>query len=435
MARALDGSRIPSSKYGMHISRRSVLAALPLIGCAGDADASANTFYVTPDGGGDGHSWSHPAALHDIANLIAQVQPGGEILVAADRGDYMLSEPVEIAHGGRAGNQVWIRGVHSGTGEVMPAPLRSNRAAGEEGSEGFKLLRGASHLRFSHFAFRDIGNGAFRVAGPITNLTIEDCDFENIYRFFENTSGGGEGHASIDTFALRRCRGTRVERGFSRIRYNSRDGLIEDCAAQGQANEGGRIPEGCALDDRASAITYRRCVMENFQQWRGGEYWNGDGFSDEPDNRGIRYEACEARGATDGGFDCKSQGVVLQNCVSEDNKRNFRVWSDRATLTNCISRNPNFRGRDVENASSCHIWIGGEENTRIEIANLVIEDADATPILEFNHDVGRVRIRGVTINSPRVNWGNDEERIRSSMLVSEPTLRNVANGQVNDAKQ
>lgn len=419
----------------MRISRRSVLAAIPLVGCAQDADALANVFYVTPDGEGDGHSWSYAAPLHAITDLIAQVRPGGEIFVAADRGEYELSEPVEISHGGLAASEVWIRGVNSVSGEAMPAVLRSTRAAEEEGSEGFKLLRGASHLKFSHFAFHDIGNGAFRVAGSIANLTVEDCTFENIYRFFENTSGDEEGHASLNTFVLRRCRGTRAERGFLRIRYNSRDGLIEDCAAQGLPNEGGRIPVGCALDDRASSITYRRCVMENFQQWRGGEYWNGDGFSDEPDNRAIRYEACEARGATDGGFDCKSQGVVLESCIAEDNKRNFRIWSDRATLANCTSRNPNFRGQEVERASSCHVWIGGEENIQINISNLTIEDSDATPIIEFNHDVGRVRIHGVTINSPRVNWGNDEGRIRSSMLVGEPTVRNMANGQANDAKQ
>jgi hypothetical protein len=133
-----------------------------------------------------------------------------------------------------------------------------------------------------------------------------------------------------------------------------------------------------------------------------------------------------SRGSTDGGFDCKSRNVVLQNCVAEDNKRNFRIWSDRATLTNCTSRAPNFRGRDSnENASSSHIWIGGEENIEIDIANLTIEDRDATPIIEFNHDVGHVEIRGVTINSPRLNWGPEEGRIRASMIIGEPRFREI----------
>jgi len=409
----------------MRVSRRSVLAAIPLMGCAGEADARVNVIHVTPTGEGDGSSWENAAAFDAIEDLIEHLQPGGEVLIAADRGEYAIAGVIEIARGGRASQEVHIRGVNAATGAPMLALVRGDQA-GDEGPEVFKLLRGASHMKFSHFDFRDIGNGAFRVAGAVSNVTIEDCAFENIYRFFENTAGDGEGHASIDGFVLRRCRGSRVERGFLRIRYNSRNGLIEDCAAQGTTNDGGRIPVGCALDDRASNITYRRVVMGGFQQLNGAEYWNGDGFSDEPGNANIRYEACEARGSTDGGFDCKSRDLVLTDCIAEDNKRNFRIWGDRATLTNCTSRDPNFRGRDAnENASPCHVWIGGEENIDIDIANLTISDHDATPIIEFNHDVGVVKIRGVTINSPRLNWGNDEGRIRSSMLIGEPQFHAV----------
>lgn len=418
----------------MRISRRSVLAALPLMGCANEAAARANALYVAPAGEGDGSSWVNAAPLDDLSDLIALLEPGGEIFVAADRGAYELSDPVMVGGGGVEGHEVRVRGVSSADGSPMAAIVRGNRSVDEIGTEGFRLLRGANHIKFSHFDFRDIGNGAFRAAAPLANVTIEDCAFENIYRFFENTAGDGEGHASLRGFVLRRCSGSRVERGFLRIRYNTRNGLIEDCTALGLPNEGGLIPAGCALDDRASDITYRRCVMEGFQQWRGGEYWNGDGFSDEENNRNIRYEACEARGSTDGGFDCKSRDLVLIDCVAEDNKRNFRVWSDRATLTNCVSRAPNFRGRDVENASSCHIWVGGEENIRIDIANLIIEDADATPIIEFNHDVGQVSIRGITITSPRVNWGDDEGRIRATMLHGEPVWHaNVANAPTTEA--
>lgn len=388
--------------------------------CAGEANARVNVIHVTPTGEGDGSSWEHAAAFDAIADLIENLQPGGEVLVAADRGEYAITDVIEIARGGRASQEVRIRGVSASTGAPMLALVRGDQA-GDDGPVVFKLLRGASHVKFSHFDFRDIGNGAFRVAGAVSNVTIEDCAFENIYRFFENTAGDGEGHASIDGFVLRRCRGSRVERGFLRIRYNSRNGLVEDCTAQGTTNDGGRIPVGCALDDRANNITYRRVVMGGFQQLNGGEYWNGDGFSDESDNSNIRYEACEARGSTDGGFDCKSRDLVLTDCIAEDNKRNFRIWGNHATLTNCTSRDPNFRGRDAnENASPCHVWIGGEENIDIEISNLTISDRDATPIIEFNHDVGVVKIRGVTINSPRLNWGNDEGRIRSSMLIGEP---------------
>lgn len=404
----------------MRISRRSLLASIPLISCAGAAVARAGTLHVTPDGAGDGSSWERAAGLRSLEDLLYSIEPGGEVLVAADRGEYNVANVIEVSYGGRRGGVVRVRGVNSETGEPMPAVIRGSRGDAEIGAEAFRLLRGADHLHFSHFAFHAIGNGCFRVGGPVTGLTIEDCTFQNIYRFLENTDSGDENQASLRNFAVRRCTGDQVERAFSRIRFSSRDGLIEDCRARGLANEAGDIPVGCALEDRASHITYRRCVMEGFQQWRAGDYWNGDGFSDEGDNSDIRYETCEARGSTDAGFDCKSEDLVLENCIAEDNKRNFRIWSQRATMTGCTSRNPNFRGAEVEEAEACHLWIGSDQGARVRIVNLTIEDRDATPIIEFEHDVARVEIRGVTIHSPRENWGEDEGRIRSGMLLPAP---------------
>jgi hypothetical protein len=399
----------------MTITRRAVLAA-PLLGCANSAEARAPALHIVPDGAGAGMSWDDGAPLAALSELIAALEPGGEILVAAERGAYALSRAVDVSAGGSKGRTVRVRGVDSATGQPALAVLRGTRSPGETGASAFRLARGARNLHFSHFEFRDVGNGCFSISAPVSNLVIEDCVFENIYRFVENTAGSEENHASLRGFAVRRCRGRGVERGFSRVRYNSNDGLFEDCRAEGLPNEGGSIPAGCALDDRASSITYRRCVMENFQQWRAGEYWNGDGFSDEPDNSNIRYEACEARGSTDGGFDCKSSEVVLDACIAEDNKRNFRIWGERALLSNCISRRPNFRGRDVENADSCHLWFANEGRGRVLVTNLAVEDEDATPIIKFEHDVGRVEIRGVTIRSPRENWGEAADRIRAAML-------------------
>jgi hypothetical protein len=157
--------------------------------------------------------------------------------------------------------------------------------------------------------------------------------------------------------------------------------------------------------------------MEGFQQWRAGDYWNGDGFSDEPGNHHIVYEECAARGSTDGGFDCKSRNVLLRECIAEDNKRNFRIWSERATLSGCTSRNPNFRGAAEESASACHVWIG-HERARVAIERLSVEDRSAeASILEFDHEEARAEIRGLAIRAPRENWGDDPERIEA-MIVS-----------------
>lgn len=389
----------------MEISRRTVLAAaaLPLTGVnAACAARTAERLYIRPNGEGEGLSWEDAASIDALGDLIARLRPGGEILIAADLGPYSIETAIDVGAGGRAGAPIRIRGVASHSGE--PSPARIEGAAGEDPPEAFRLLRGADHLHFSHFAFVHIGNGCFRVGAPVSNLLVEDCSFADVYRFFENTVSRGQRDASIRGFAIRRCAGEDARRGFLRIRYNSREGLVEDCRAVGRANEGGDIPAGCALDGRASAITFRRCVMENFQQWRAGDYWNGDGFSDEERNSAIRYEACEARGATDGGFDCKSRDVSFENCIAEDNKRNFRIWSARGSMRGCVSRNPNFRGRGQERADACHIWIGGE-NARVAIEQLTIEDADGTAVFGFEHDSARVDVRGLELRSPARNWG------------------------------
>ncbi len=393
----------------MRLTRRSLIAAMPLAAACSGA-ARAQVLHVAPGGEGDGGSWENAASLRDLDDLIGRVAPGGEILLAANRGVYELEGAIQVASGGRAGRRVRVRGVNTLSGETQWAVLRGVRGGGEEGADGFRLLRGANHLHFSHLSFERFGNGCFRAGGPISDLTIEDCTFDTVYRFFENTASDGERQASVRSLVLRRCFGENAERGFARIRYASSNGLIEDCRARGLPNEEGYIPAGCALDDEAHTITLRRCVMENFQQWRAGDYWNGDGFSDEFDNHGIVYEACEARGSTDGGFDCKSEGVVLRDCVAEDNKRNFRIWSAEATLERCTSRNPNFRGEAEESASACHVWIGHEE-ANVRIDDLTVVDAAAEPIVEFEHDDARVEIRGFTLDAPRENWGEGQDQV------------------------
>ncbi len=400
-------------------SRRAVLAGLAASLAYGpEAYAAERTRYVSPHGRGDGSSWRAAANLQDIARLIGALRGGGEILLAADQGEYAIGEGFDIEAGGSGRNPLRVRGVNR-AGAPAPALLRGNRRGRFIGDEAFRLLRGADHLFFSHLSFRDVGNGCIHIGAPIAGLVVEDCAFANIYRFVENTANDRERDASLTDFAIRRCRGARVERGFLRIRYASSDGVIEDCSAQGRANRGGAIPAGCALDDHANNITYRGCVMENFQQWRGLEYWNGDGFSDEGDNTNIRYENCQARGSTDGGFDCKSDNVVLANCVSEGNKRNFRLWGDRPTLANCTSRNPIMRGNPLQQGDVCHIWIGGE-GARIAISDLIVEDRNATPIFEFDEDSATAVLSGSSLHTPRENWGRVRISRQGAQTIIQP---------------
>jgi hypothetical protein len=387
----------------------------------------ARTLHVTPSGAGarTGRAWGDAATIDQLNALIQAAGPGGEVLLAADQGVYHIREPIIVSSGGARARPVTVRAIDSANGAPADAEFRGGRAepfnpAGERGSECFRLTRGADHLRFRRIQFRNVGNGCFRIGAPVADLTIEDCAFRNVYRFIETTASGSERQASIRGFAVRRCRGAGVERSFARIRYDSARGVLEDCRADSQANEGEHIPAGCALDDSAHDIVFRRCVMENFRQNSGDGYWNGDGFSDEPRNYGISYEQCEARGCTDGGFDCKSAGVVLDRCIAEDNKRNFRLWGAQATLRSCISRNPNWRGAGRENGGPAHIWLGGRR-ARVDISRLRVDGDGSVNVFEFEGSDTKIRVDGYRFNvgpAARIiesngNPGNDVRFIRA----------------------
>ncbi|MBL8549074.1 MAG: hypothetical protein JNJ73_03750 [Hyphomonadaceae bacterium] len=369
------------------------------------AGAGAAVRHVTPDGEGnrDGLSWANAADARRLNELIEEAGPGGTILIAADRGRYTLQGSITLSHGGAAGRPVTIKGVNAVDGTDARAEIWGERAdpftaSGETGAECFRFVRGADHLAFKNLHFRNIGNGCFRIGAPVQGLAIEDCTFRNVYRFIENTVSGEEADASLSEFVVRRCSGSSLERSFLRIRYRSNNGLIEDCRADSEGNEGDPFAVGCALEDAANTIIYRRCVMENFRQSAGeGAYWNADGFSDEWDNYEIRYEQCEARGATDAGFDCKSAYVVLQNCLAEDNKINIKIWSPRSTIEGCISRRPNWRGRGQENGGSSHFWYGHRPGIASRITNLIVEDENPTAVFWFEGPRVRVQVDGYAL--------------------------------------
>ncbi len=214
-------------------------------------------------------------------------------------------------------------------------------ATGGAGGEG---LRVRSNTLVRRCQFLHLGNGGVRVNVPTVNLTVEECDAYNMYRFFEDTASVPANPAVLSNFVLRRIVGRGLDHGFSRIRYYSSIGLIEDVAAYGS----GQCDAWCVgfqLSGEAHHVTYRRAEAHGFQETGRADdaYWNGDGFSDERGNWAIRYLSCLATDCTDGGFDLKSAGMYLEGCIARGNKRNFRLWSS-GTLQGCRSEEPVSRG-------------------------------------------------------------------------------------------
>jgi hypothetical protein len=306
-----------------------------------------------PRGNGNGKSWEDAAALDDLSRMIGEAGPGGRVLLRAGAGAY-AQRSLNIYAGGAPGDPVHIMGVDA-TGRPHAAEIVGTRTApydpnGQLGQEGFRLMRGADYLTFSHLSFVNQGNGCIRVAADISGLTIEDVSAMNVTRLIENNASG-QSTATLTRFAFRRIVVRGFSRGVLRLRYDSRDGIIEDIVGDSEQQDKGNFAVGVSFYDNARDIRLRRCQMRNALDTTG-KYWNGDGFSTERDNRAIRFLACAAFGNADAGFDCKGK-VELIDCEASGNLRNYRVWGE-AILVNCFSEDPVKRGGT---GSASHVWL------------------------------------------------------------------------------
>ncbi|QTD55301.1 hypothetical protein [Parasphingorhabdus cellanae] len=260
-------------------------------------------------------------------------------------------------------------------------------------------LRAQSDLTIRNSRFLNLGNGGIRVNVATDGLVVEQIEARNLYRFLENTASDRSKPASLTNFKLRGITGDDIRRAMTRIRYRSRDGLIEDVIARAGENTE-RYCTGFVLDDEARAIIYRRCEAHGFAE-RGrssSDYWNGDGFSDERGNTAIQYLNCIATGSTDGGFDLKSTDVRLTNCVAKDNKRNFRFWGD-GEVENCRSEDPRSRGGS---GRPSHFSFHGS-STRYVIDRPIVRSSSGNdaPVFLFDNDTpANIEIRNADIDAP-----------------------------------
>lgn len=306
--------------------------------------------------------------------------------------------------------------------------FRGTRPAGGTGPDGGTAIAAKSNMLIRNCRFLDLGNGAVRLLGSNTlNFTIEDCEVSNMYRFIENWSWNHPNvPAPVNYFTLRRIVARGLERNFLRIRYGSTRGVIEDVVAHG-SGKCANYCVGFALDDQANDIVYRRVEAHGFSETQraANKYWNGDGFSDERGNRQIRYHSCVATGCSDGGFDVKSAGVLLEDCRASANKRNFRLWNT-GTLKSCRSENPVKNGGTGELA---HFSFFGGSGANYVIERPVVRApvGNTAPVLFFQTTApATISIYDADIDAPSapliqvdgpapiINWFPDrsQQRIR-----------------------
>lgn len=343
--------------------------------------------YISPKGSGNksGSDWANAASITSLDSMIKKAGAGGEVLVAADKGSYAVSKQIDIWAHGAGGAAVTIKGVNSVTGEAANAVIEGTRPAtyaigNASGNELFKFQAGSGHLAFQNFTINNTGT-AFRAAGDVSNIAIEHVDAINVARFFEDYAGGSNKTATISGLTIRDVSVEGFSKGVIRLQYETHDVLIEDVHGDSQRQDGDEFAIGVHLLGSTHDVVIRRTVMENATDTTGDAYWNGDGFATEGSVHGVLLEDTVARGNTDAGYDLKSRDTTLVRALAEDNKRNYRVWTE-ATLIDSVGLDPHKRGGT---GTQQQVWTASD--AKVKIVNGYFADTGTSTVAFENNGV------------------------------------------------
>ena len=244
------------------------------------------------------------------------------------------------------------------------------------GSEVFRLLSGADHLKFEGMAFSNIGDGAFRVGADIQDITLEDMQATNVKRFLSNTVSSGYSSASVKGLTVRNVEVNKYSENAIKLQYNSSNIVIENVIGRGDTGTPEQYVFGVSLNGTAHDVLFRNVTMQNnYARGPSNVYWNGDGFTTEGGNYNIRFENTVAFGNTDAGYDLKSSNTVLVNAIAIGNNRNYRFWSDSITMENSQSLDPRYFGGS---ASTDHFWLGERAHGKVTAGYISDQNAGLT---------------------------------------------------------
>ncbi|MFK4809966.1 right-handed parallel beta-helix repeat-containing protein [Devosia sp. ZW T5_3] len=361
----------------MNLTRRHFLAAatgLVASQAAGRVLAASNVAYVTPNGQGNGTSWEDAASITNLPALIKMVGAGGLIALLAD-GQYKVDKPIEIF--GDSGGEVTIFGSSRNLGPRTARIVGTRRgwtsgkvnASQFGGNTLFELGQNGSNLRLANLDIRNMGRVLDMSDRRARNITIENVAFTNI-RDGIYTNGG----SAISNVTIRNFSG----RGFSKkaIRFHGRcsNWLVENCELDSGQQYGDSFAVGIECHDSANGLRVVGGFTANCMEQHndGDKYWNGDGIASERGNSNILIQNHRSYGNSDGGYDLKSEGTKLVNCVSQDNKRNYRIWGGTGRrpveLQGCSSIAPRNRGGVGD---THHMWLRGAEGNERWAASVV----------------------------------------------------------------
>jgi Ca2+-binding RTX toxin-like protein len=326
--------------------------------------------YISPTGSGthSGSSAANAGTLKDLQGFIKKAGSGGEVRLIADKGTYHVTNEITLSAGGASGAPVTIRGVSS-SGAAMSATFTGTRASTwkpglAQGEELFRLVAGANHLRFTDLAAKNFGNGIFRVAANISDLSVNHVNATNVTRFFETYPSSPATSASVSWLKVENSSASGYSKNAIRLGYNSNNVTISQFVGDSMKQDGGLIMAGVMLEGTVHDVLFDHVTMKNnYGHGSSTQYWNGDGFLAERGTYNVKFVDTYASGNTDAGYDIKSNNVSFLRANATGNNKNFRLWGTNVTMTDSVSSNPKHFGGT---GKTSHLFLAPGANVTLD---------------------------------------------------------------------
>ena len=345
----------------------------------------AADIYMTPAGAGskDGSTWENAKAA-----TPESFQAGWDALTPGDTfhvgsGNYPALG-IKAAKGGAEGKPVRLIGEDRGSGLPL---FTSDFDKHKGGATFFASKEGVSNFEISGFHLKAYQRGVF-IRGKSANIKISNMNIEGALEGIRS-DGGAEvdkpdlathnvtvADCTFNKFVKRAIRlqggnyNWRMDRCWAdaggkewgtqnfpiayqiSVRpFKPKDGAAPDAPAADEAGDAGEpgaragkefaIHSGTEIYAMEHDIEMVDCLAMNcyYEGTKGksSRYWNGDGFCAERGSKNLKFVRCVSMHNTDGGWDLKTESPEFIDCISIDNKDNFRLWDGTPTLTNCVS--------------------------------------------------------------------------------------------------
>lgn len=357
----------------LHLPVRTALAfaSVALLPLPSQAD-----LYILPSGAGskNGSTWENalPGKAEDFQSAWNALTPDETLHVGS--GSY-TNVRISANKGGQSGKPLRLKGVDRGGGLPLITSNFDKQNPDKSGIVFFEAKFGITDFEIDGFRLKGCRCAVF-MRGRHSNVKISNLLVEEAREGIRSEGGGTPENpdAATHDVIVSDCRFINFTKRGIRLEAGNYGWRIERCHADAGGKEWATEPfqmgyqvANKSLKDSSFEhhITFVDCwALNSYHEPTGGkEFWNGDGFCAESKVNNLRYFRCVSMHHTDGGWDDKSDAPEFVDCVSIDNKENFRLWSKNAParMTNVLSAFAHKRGGTGPQTG---LWALGSLNAR-----------------------------------------------------------------------